>query len=69
MEHKKKDVPFFTCVWLYARTGDVDIVAVTRLFRFAYKKSKPCKLLDKLQASADCPKGRNRCAGIHTADA
>lgn len=31
MEHKKEDVRFFPRVWLYARTGDVDIVAVTRL--------------------------------------
>lgn len=51
------------------RGGDVDAGAVTRLSRFAYKKSELCKVLDRLQASADCPKGRNRCAGIHTADA
>lgn len=75
------------------RRGDVDTVAVTRLSRFARKKSKLSKILVKLQASdvtlittdvsfryqlylygldrviADCPKGRNRCAGIHTADA
>lgn len=69
MEHKKEDVQFFPRVWLYARTGDVDAVAVTRLSRFDHKKSKRCKILDKLQASADCPKGRNQCAGIHTADA
>ena len=75
------------------RRGDVDAVAVTRLSRFARKRSKLCKILAELQASdvtlittdvslryqlylygldcviADCPKGRNRCAGIHTADA
>ena len=75
------------------RRGDVDAVAVTRLSRFARKRSKLCKILVELQASdvtlittdvslryqlylygldrviADCPKGRNRCAGIHTADA
>lgn len=75
------------------RRGDVDTVAVTRLSRFARKKSKLCKILAKLQANdvtlittdvslryqmhlyaldrviAGCPKGRNRCAGIHTADA
>lgn len=76
-----------------ARRGDIDVVAVTRLSRFARKKSKLCKILAKLQANdvtlittdvslryqmhlygldrviAGCPKGRNRCAGIHTADA
>ena len=70
------------------RRGDVDAVAVTRLSRFARKRSKLCKILVELQASdvtlittdvslryqlylygldrviADCPKGRNRCAGI-----
>lgn len=75
------------------RRGDVDAVAVTRLSRFARKRSKLCKILAELQASdvmlittdvslryqmhlygldrviAGYPKGRNRCAGIHTADA
>ena len=75
------------------RRGDVDAVAVTRLSRFARKRSKLCKILVELQASdvtlittdvslryqlylygldcviADCPKGRNQCAGIHTANA
>lgn len=75
------------------RRGNVDAVAVTRLSRFARKRSKLCKILVELQASnvtlittdvslryqlylygldcviADCLKGRNRCAGIHTADA
>lgn len=75
------------------RRGEVDAVAVTRLSRFARKRSKLCKILAELQANdvvlittdvslryqlylygldcviAGCPKGRNRCAGIHTADA
>lgn len=75
------------------RRGEVDAVAVTRLSRFARKRSKLCKILAELQANdvmlittdvslryqlylygldrviADCPKERNRCAGIHTANA
>lgn len=75
------------------RRGEVDDVAVTRLSRFACKRSKFCKILAELQANdvmlittdvslryqlylygpdrviADCPKERNRCAGIHTANA
>ena len=34
-----------------ARRGDIDVVAVTRLSRFARKKSKLCKILAKLQAN------------------
>lgn len=75
------------------RWGEVDAVAVTRLSRFARKRSKLCKILAELQANdvtlittdvslwyqlylygldrviVDCPKERNRCAGIHTANA
>lgn len=75
------------------RRGEVDAVAVTRVSRFARKRSKLCKILAELQANdvmmittdvslryqlylygldrviADCPKERNRCAGIHTANA
>lgn len=75
------------------RRGEVDAVAITRLSRFARKRSKLCKILAYLQANdvmlittdvslryqlyfygldrvlANCPKERNRCAGIHTANA
>lgn len=75
------------------RRGEVDAVAITRLSRFARKRSKLCKILAKLQANdvmlittdvslryqlylygldrvlVNCAKERNRCAGIHTANA
>lgn len=75
------------------RRGEVDAVAITRLSRFARKRSKLCKILAELQANhvtlittdvslryqlylygldrviANYPKERNRCAGIHTANA
>lgn len=74
------------------RQGELDAVAVTRLSRFARKKSKLCKILTELQANdvtlittdaslryqlylygldrviTDCPKERNQCARIHTAN-
>lgn len=74
------------------RRGEVDAVAVTKLSRFARKRSKLCKILAELQANhvtlittdaslryqlylygldrviADCPKERNQCARIHTAN-